>query len=102
MLGCSRFKRSRDQGTSIDAGIRDGDDSDRSRLTEGLPAFRRGLMMRGQRRANLLGSAGDQDRDFALEVEPGQIVEVAFPECSSRIPQKPAEHPLPEPGPRAC
>ena len=35
-------------------------------------------MVRRQRRGNLRRRAGDQDRDLALEIEPGKIVEVIF------------------------
>ena len=53
-------------------------DSDCSRCKKSLPAFRCGLMVRRQRRRNLRRRAGDQDRDFALKVQPGKIVEVIF------------------------
>ena len=43
-----------------------------------LPALSRGLMVRSQRRGNLRRRAGDQDDNFALEIEPGKIVEISF------------------------
>ena len=45
---------------------------------KGLPAFRRGLMVRGERRRNLRGRAADQDRHLALQVQPRKIVEILF------------------------
>ena len=68
----------RDQGTSMDAGFGISDDSDCSRGEKRLPAFRGRLMVRRQRRRNLRRRAADQDRDLALKIEAGKIVEVVF------------------------
>ena len=102
MLGCNRFKAMRDQGTSMEAGFGMEIIPTAPACAKGLPALARGLMVRRQRRGDLRRRAGDQDRDFALEIEPGEIVEIFFWNAQAITDKYQRSFDLREPDRRAC